>query len=71
MQDVGTGAEKNAEFVFLISPYRVAAVRTALAGFAMAAHPYLIELLHCLFHNHRVVGEDAGLEVAGVFALRK
>lgn len=33
------------------------------------AHPYLIELLHCLLHNRGVVGEDAGLEVAGVFAL--
>lgn len=54
---------------FFISPYRVAAEGAALAGFAVLAHPYLIELLHCLFHNHRVVGEDAGLEVAGVFAL--
>ena len=35
----------------------------------MTAHPYLIELVHCLLHNHGVVGEDAGLEVAGVFAL--
>ena len=33
------------------------------------AHPYLIELLHCLLQNRGVVGEDADLEVAGVFAL--
>lgn len=70
MQDVGTGAEgKDWNMLFLISHYRIAAVRTALAGFAVAAHPHLVELVHCLFHNHRVVGEDAGLEVAGIFTL--
>ena len=69
MQDVGTGAGKNAEMLFFISPYRVAAEGAALAGFAVAAHPHSVEQLHCLFHNHSVVGEDAGLEVAGVFAL--
>ena len=35
----------------------------------MAAHPHSVELVHRLLHNHGVVGEDAGLEVAGVFAL--
>lgn len=69
MQDVGTGAEKDWNMLFFISPYRVATEGAALAGMTVLAHPYLIELLHCLFHNHRVVGEDAGLEVAGIFAL--
>ena len=69
MQDVGTGAEKNAEYVVLISPYRIAAEGAAPAGFAVAAHPHLVELVHRLLHNHGVVGEDAGLEVAGIFTL--
>ena len=69
MQDVGTGAGKDWNMLFFISPYRVAAEGATPAGFAVTAHPYLIELAHRLLHNHGVVGEDAGLEVAGVFAL--
>ena len=65
----GTDAEKDWNMLFFISPYRVAAEGAALAGYAMAAHPHLVELVHCMFHNHRVVGEDAGLEVAGIFTL--
>ena len=34
------------------------------AGFAVLADPHVVELVHRLFHDFGVVGEDARLEVS-------
>ena len=38
----------------------------ALAGFTMLAHPDFIKLVHGLFYDFWVIGQDARLEVAFV-----
>ena len=44
----------------------VAAKVTAFAGFAVAANPDVVELVHGLLNQSGVIGEDASFEVAGV-----
>ena len=48
---------------------RVGAELAAFAGFAVQSHPHAVELLDGLRHEGGLVGEDARLEIAGVFAL--
>ena len=45
------------------------AVVLALTGFAVLADPNVVKLLHGLLDDLRIIGQDAGLEVALIAAL--
>ena len=45
---------------------RVRTKFSPFTGFAMPANPHIIELVHGLFNQYRIVGEDARLEIARV-----
>ena len=40
---------------------------STFAGFAMLAYPDVIELIHRLFHDFWVIGQDTSLEVTSCF----
>ena len=47
----------------------VRAVVFTTAGFAVFAHPDVVELLHGLLDDLRIIGQDAGFEVTLIAAL--
>ena len=46
------------------SHYRIRTELPPFAGFAVFADPYIVELVHRLFHDFGLIGEDARFEVA-------
>lgn len=46
------------------SRYRIRTELPPFAGFAVLADPHVVELVHRLFHDFGLVGEDARLEVS-------
>ena len=48
----------------ICSSHWVCAKISAFAGFAMLAHPYFVELVHCLFNDFGGVGQDAGFKIS-------
>ena len=51
-----------------MSPNRIPAELFPFASFAVGAHPDAVELFGGVFYEVAVGAEDAGFEVAGVFA---
>ena len=46
------------------SRYRIRTEFPSFASLAVLANPHVVELVHCLFHDFGVVGEDARLKVS-------
>lgn len=55
-------------YFFKNSCNRILAKVLPFTGSAVATNPNIVELVHGLLNQFWVVGEDAGLEVAGVFS---
>lgn len=49
---------------FIVSSHWVSAKISAFAGFAMLAHPNFVELVHCLFNDFGVIGQDTGFKIS-------